>query len=200
MNTRTSVPRELQDIDHWLARHGDMLFRYALVQVRNEEVAKDLVQETLLAAWKGRAGFEGRSAEKTWLVAILKNKLADHFRLSAREQLFAAPPEPESEAEDDYFAEDGHFSVSPAAWGNPERCLQDAQFWNAFASCLERLQPAQRSVFVMREVHGEDSAAICKELEITASNLWVLLHRARLKLRQCMEVQWFGATPAGDTQ
>lgn len=200
MSAMTTNPDGLGDINLWLADHGDMLFRYALMKVRDEDLAKDLVQETLLAAWKSRSSFEGRSAEKTWLVAILKNKLVDHFRRSSRELPFADPEQADAEGEDDYFVEDGHFALSPGAWGNPERSLENAQFWKVFESCLDQLRPAQRSAFVMREVHGQETAEICKELEITESNLWVLMHRARLSLRQCLDMQWFRAAPPGDVQ
>ncbi|MEW5710152.1 MAG: sigma-70 family RNA polymerase sigma factor [Pseudomonadota bacterium] len=181
------------DVAGWLTRHGDALLHYALVMVKNEEQAKDLVQETLLAAWKGRHGYQGRASEKTWLTAILKNKIADHFRASAREALASGPFDPDAlEAEDEEsWREDGHHAVPPGAWGDPEASLERARFWEAVQACLDGLAELQRSAFVLREVYGIEGEMICKDLGITASNLWVLLHRARHRLRQCLEKGWF---------
>lgn len=181
------------DVAGWLTRHGDALLHYALVMVKNEEQAKDLVQETLLAAWKGRHGYQGRASEKTWLTAILKNKIADHFRASVREALAAGPFDPDAiGAEDEEsWREDGHHAVPPGTWGDPEASLERARFWEAVQACLDDLAELQRSAFVLREVHGIEAEAICKDLGITASNLWVLLHRARHRLRRCLEKRWF---------
>ncbi|MFZ5557131.1 MAG: sigma-70 family RNA polymerase sigma factor [Pseudomonadota bacterium] len=180
------------DVEGWLTRHGDALFRFALLQVRNEDVARDLVQETLLAAWKGRAGYQGRSSEKTWLTAILKNKVADHFRARAREVPLDDHADPDPvETADDEWADDGHFAIAPGAWHDPEGSLAQSRFWTVVEQCLDGLPEAQRAAFVLREVHGEDTDAICKQLDVTASNVWVLLHRARHRLRACLEQRWF---------
>lgn len=179
------------DVERWLTRHGDALYRFALLQVRNDDAARDLVQETLLAAWKGRAGYQGRATEKTWLTAILKNKIADHFRASAREVPLDDRADADAGEGDDDWAEDGHFAVPPAAWRDPEGSLAQTQFWTVVERCLDALPAAQRSAFVLREVHGESTDAICKQLDVSASNLWVLLHRARFRLRACLEQRWF---------
>ncbi len=180
------------DVDGWLTRHGDALYRFALLQVRNEDVARDLVQETLLAAWKGRAGYQGRSSERTWFTAILKNKIADHFRASAREVPLDDRDDAEAEDTDGEWADDGHFAVPPAAWRDPEGSLAQSQFWAVVEQCLAGLPEGQRSAFVLREVHGESTDEICKQLDVSASNVWVLLHRARHRLRACLEQRWFG--------
>lgn len=179
------------DVESWLTRHGDVLFRFAMLQVRNEDVARDLVQETMLAAWKGRASYQGRAADKTWLIAILKNKIADHFRASAREVPLDDIPEAGLAEDDDDWAEDGHFAVPPAAWRDPEGALAQTQFWTVVEQCLAGLPAAQRAAFLLREVHGESNERVCKELGVTASNAWVLLHRARHRLRACLEQRWF---------
>src|SRR4030065_488582 len=120
----------------WLDQHGDSLYRFALLRVRNPTTAEDLVQETLLAAWRAQAGFAGQSAERTWLIAILKNKLIDHFRRTSRE---TPPPDmaDTDEAIDALFARhNGHWARTPAAWASPDGALEQAEFWQVFQDCL----------------------------------------------------------------
>ena len=172
------------------------LMRYALLQLRDESAAEDAVQETLLAAVKGRAGFSGKSSVRTWLTGILKHKIIDQLRRTAREQPLAGndAEDDRSEAElvDALFVENGHWSEPPASWGSPERSFENRQFWEAFEICA-RLMPVKTArVFVMREVMELTTEEICKELGITATHCWVMLHRARLSLRECLDVKWFG--------
>ena len=172
------------------------LMRYALLQLRDESAAEDAVQETLLAAVKGRAGFSGKSSVRTWLTGILKHKIIDQLRRTAREQPLAGndAEDGRSDAElvDAMFVENGHWSEPSASWGSPERSFENRQFWEAFEICA-RLMPAKTArVFVMREVMELTTEEICKELGITATHCWVMLHRARLSLRECLDVKWFG--------
>lgn len=178
------------DPDAWLAQYGDILYRYAYFHVRDSGSAEDLVQETLLAAFSARARFAGLSSERTWLIGILKNKLIDHLRRRAREQ-----PLPEETDEDEaleaLFSPEGHWLRLPAAWENPFTALEQKQFWQVFIRCLAALPAAQAQAFRLREVDGVDSEIVCKVLGVSTTNLWVLLHRSRLRLRQCLEKQWF---------
>jgi len=172
------------------------LMRYALLQLRDESAAEDAVQETLLAAIKGEAGFSSKSSVRTWLTGILKHKIIDQLRRAAREQPLAG-----SDAEDDrsdaelvdaLFVENGHWSEPPASWSSPGLSFENRQFWEAFEICA-RLMPVKTArVFVMREVMELTTEEICKELGITATHCWVMLHRARLSLRACLDVKWFG--------
>ena len=187
------TPGRLSDPATWLDQHGDSLYRFALLRVRNPTTAEDLVQETLLAAWRAKAGFAGQAAERTWLIAILKNKLIDHFRRTSRET-----PLPDMADTDDaidaLFAQhNGHWARSPAAWANPDDALEQAEFWRVFQDCLADLPARQAQAFTLTEIDGLSTEELCKALAAQPSNVWVMLHRARLRLRECLEQRWFGA-------
>ncbi|MGE0556675.1 MAG: sigma-70 family RNA polymerase sigma factor [Burkholderiales bacterium] len=177
-----------------IAGERDYLLRYALMNLRNPAQAEDAVQETLLAAMEGAARFSGKSALRTWLTGILKHKIIDHLRRSGREQSLTGPGDERSEAEavDALFAQDGHWREFPADWGNPDTALENSRFRAAFEMCLQRLPARTAQVFAMREVMELSTEEICKALQITPTNCWVMLHRARLTLRECLELQWFG--------
>lgn len=169
------------------------LLRYALNQLRDPAIAEDVVQETLLAAVNDSSRFAGKSAYKTWLIGILKHKIVDVIRTKAREQsVFAEEEAPGAEMAEELFEADGHWHRFPSDWGDPERSLEDKKFWEVFEQCLERMPARVARAFTMREVIELSSEDICKELAITQTNLWVMLHRARLSLRGCLEARWFG--------
>lgn len=179
-----------------IERERPYLLRYARLQLRNPVQAEDVVQETLLAALEGAARFSGRSSLRTWLTGILKHKIIDHLRRAAREQPLTAEGDdrPEAEAIDALFAVDGHWREFPSQWGNPDTALENSRFRAAFELCLQRLPERTARVFMMREIMEQSTDEICKDLGITATNCWVMLHRARLTLRECLELQWFGKT------
>lgn len=170
--------------------------RYALLQLRDPTLAEDAVQDTLLAALQGGARYEGRSSIKTWLTGILKHKIIDHVRRQAREQPLVEPDAESDDREivDLSFEEDGHWRDFPQTWRTPERSFASKQFWQVFEMCVEVMPARTARVFVMREVMELSTEEICKELGITTTNCWVLLHRARLSLRGCLETKWFGKT------
>jgi len=184
------------DPEAWLTEHGDYLYRYALLQLRNEAAAEDAVQETLLAALGAWARFAGQSSVRTWLTGILKHKILDSFRRQAKEPTIgSAAADPEAELallEQALFDASGHWSSPVQQWGDPEASLDQRRFWEAFIRCLEALSPVQARVFHLRELDGFSTEDICKELEISATNCWVMLHRARLGLQQCLETRWGG--------
>lgn len=169
------------------------LLRYALLQLRNPVQAEDVVQETLLAALEGRERFAGKSALRTWLTGILKHKVIDHLRRSSRERQLTDADDDQSEADavDALFAEDGHWRDTPTDWGNPAGAFENSRFWAAFELCLQRLPVRTARVFTMREVMDMATDDICQELGITTTNCWVMLHRARLTLRECLQLTWF---------
>ncbi|MBI3917934.1 MAG: sigma-70 family RNA polymerase sigma factor [Betaproteobacteria bacterium] len=171
------------------------LMRYALLQLRDQTSAEDVVQETLLAAVEGGDRFSGKSTVKTWLTGILKHKIIDQVRRQSREQPLLQGEDDEcSEADvvDALFRADGHWQNFPADWGDPGNALENKRFWETFEMCA-RLMPVKTArVFMMREVMELSTEEICKELDITATNCWVMLHRARLSLRECLETKWFG--------
>ncbi len=179
--------------DPELERERPYLLRFAQLQLRNPAAAEDAVQETLLAAIEGRSRFSGRSSLRTWLTGILKHKIIDHLRRSGREQPLAGAEDERSEADaiDALFAADGHWRDSPSDWGNPAATLENDRFWAAFELCLSRLPERTGRVFTMREVMEMSTEEICQELGITPTNCWVMLHRARLTLRECLQLTWF---------
>ena len=168
------------------------LLRYARLQLRNEAWAEDAVSDTLLAALEKPAAFEDRAQPASYLVGILKHKLVDQLRRHTRE---AALPDAEDVADLDeaLFTAEGRWREMPADWGDPESCLDRRQFLEVLDLCVERLPTVQGRVFMMREWLELETAEICKELAITPTNLWVLLHRARLRLRECLQSGWFDA-------
>jgi len=181
------------DISAQLEAHRGYLFRVAKLQLRDDALAEDVVQETLLAALSG-SGFSGKSSLKTWLTGILKHKIVDAIRRKQREPLLASTFDDECDIEDLDGLFRGPFSSwdsPPADWGDPEQALNQRQFFDVMDFCLEKLPPNTARVFMMREVMELESDEICRELAITTNNLWVILYRARMSLRECVEKNWF---------
>ena len=182
--------------------HRPYLLRYALAQLRDGQLAEEAVQEALLAALESISTFHGKSTLRTWLTSILRFKVIDLQRRAMAERSQVALDE-ETEAGDESWMEDlfdgtGHWREAPQAWSNPEAALEQRRFWEAFERCLDRLPKAGGRVFFLREVLGEETGTICKAEGITASNCWVILHRARLALRTCLERNWFGKEAVRD--
>jgi RNA polymerase sigma-70 factor (ECF subfamily) len=165
------------------------LLRYAALQLRDADRAEDCVQETLLAALAGAAGYDARSSLRTWLTGILKHKIIDAIRRSSREPTMAEPEGDESEFHA-LFDPRGHWTEAPSAWERPDSALERSQFLAALEACLERLPARTARAFMMREHMGLETEEICKELGITATNCWVMLYRARMTLRLCLEQTW----------
>jgi len=181
------------DIAAQLDAHRGYLLRVARLQLRDDALAEDVVQETLLAALSGGT-FSGKSSLKTWLTGILKHKTIDAIRRKQREPLLASTFDDECDIEDLdglFKAPFGAWDSPPAEWGDPEQALNRSQFFDIMDFCLEKLPPNTARVFMMREVMGLESDEICKELAITENNLWVILYRARMSLRECLEQNWF---------
>ena len=169
-----------------------------MLQLRNPAQAEDAVQETLVAALQGAERFAGQSSPRTWLIGILKHKIVDQIRKSSRERpAEPAPGETSLEEMDALFQDDGHFENEPRDWADPEAALSQRKFFEALERCLEGLPANTARAFVMREVMGLDTDEICRELAISASNCWVMLYRARMGLRMCLEQRWFGAGETG---
>jgi RNA polymerase sigma-70 factor, ECF subfamily len=172
----------------WLEKYGDYLYAFAMSRLHNEEIAEDLVQETLLAALQSQQNFSRNSSEKTWLTAILKNKIIDYYRHSSRQVSFAT-----DEEEADFFDREGSWHTSPSDWNaTPQDLLEQKEFQAILQECLANLPKNLSAVFTLREIEGLDSKEICEILNLSPNNLWVMLHRARLHLRQSIETKWFG--------
>lgn len=171
----------------------DYLLRFARLQLRNDAWAQDAVSETVLAALAKPQSFANRSQLKTWLVGILKHKVVDALRHHQRE---VSGLETSEDAQADpldaiAFQTDGHFLEAPADWGDPEQQASSQQFFAILEACADKLPAAQGRLFLMREWLELSSEEICKELQLTPTNLYVQLHRARLRLRACLELNWF---------
>jgi RNA polymerase sigma-70 factor (ECF subfamily) len=183
-------------IDKELAEHRAYLLRFARLQLRNDAWAEDAVSETLLAALAKPQSFARRSQLRTWLVGILKHKVVDILRERRREvTLDTDDSDVNEELEALAFRGDGHYAQQPADWGDPEQELNSRQFFLVLEACTEHLPPAMGRIFLMREWLELSSDEICKELALTPTNLYVQLHRARLRLRECLELNWFGSRP-----
>jgi len=167
------------------------LLRYASLQLRNRDAAEDAVQETLLAALAAEGAFAERSSLRTWATGILKHKIVDAIRRTSREQALESDEDPAADF-DALFDERGHWREHPEAWPAPDGALQEKQFFAALQSCLDGLPARTAQAFLMREHLGLDTAEICNELGITATHCWVLLYRARMALRECLDKRWFG--------
>ena len=183
-------------------KHRNYLYRYALLQVRDSSRADDVVQETLLAAMESGSNFAGRSSLKTWLTGILKHKITDLFRKQSRETPVPEAPSGEDQREfaDEFFnqARRDHWHTFPPTWEDPERSFEQTRFWEVFERCNVQLPLQTARVFAMRELMGMETGEICKELGISSINCWVILYRARMTLRECLETMWFGAGDKAD--
>lgn len=180
------------DFNAELNRVRPTLMRFAVLQLRDEQSAEDVVQDTMLAALQGREKFSGRAQLKTWLVSILKNKIVDCIRKRSRETPLPEVSDSESEDFDALFQADGHWLEAPSNWGNPEASLQQSRFYDVLELCMQALPENLARVFTMREILEMETEEICKELAISTSNCWVVLYRARMRLRECLQLRWFG--------
>ncbi|HUW37989.1 MAG TPA: sigma-70 family RNA polymerase sigma factor [Rhodocyclaceae bacterium] len=184
-----------QDAPYLAELRRDML-RFANLQLRDDQLAEDAVQEAMMAALSG--DFSGRSALKTWVFAILRNKIVDAIRQRSRYiNVSSFSPEEENldQAFEALFKPNAHWQPQsrPRDWGDPEAALHQEQFWAVFDACLKHLPENTARVFMMREFLEFDTIEVCAELKITASNCHVILHRARNGLRRCLEQTWFSA-------
>ncbi len=190
----------LMEDDFLVALRRDLL-KFARLQLRNDALAEDMVQEALAAALAGERSFAGRAALKTWIFAILRNKIVDHFRASGRvTNVSALSPEEAGldQAFEALFKANEHWArdARPAPWGDPEEALIQQRFWVVFDACLNHLPASTARVFMMREFLELETAEICQALEITAGNCNVILHRARNGLRRCLDKNWFSPEPS----
>jgi len=181
----------------WVKNYGDYLLSLAVVKTGSKETAEDLVQETFLSAVKAIASFKGNSTEKTWLVAILNNKIIDHYRkkdvLKSSSDYLAAT---ESSFHERFFEtnpdEYGHWlaATAPKEW-NTESRLDQAEFYRILRYCMDKLPLKLRPVFLAKFIDEEETDKICKDFDLTSSNYWVIIHRAKILMRSCLEKNWF---------
>ena len=181
------------DVEQQLAALRPSLLAIARLQLRNEAWAEDAVSETLIAALEGAGRFAAQSQVKTWVVGILKHKIIDQFRRARREvSADAEVAAADVETFDELFAPDGHRTSMPLEWGDPERSFERTQFFDVLQACVDHLPAGLARIFMMREWLEYETSEICKELDITSTNCFVMLYRARMRLRECLEMNWFG--------
>ncbi len=192
-----------KDVDHkrfvadpltWVENYADYLYAFAMSRLRNEAVAKDLVQDTFLAALLRLDNFEGKSQEKTWLTAILKNKIADFYRKKSSVALRDLKITHAEEEQRNFFdAETGHWNKehSPEAFGlEAEDPLMMKELRAILNDCIAKLPGLWSAVFSMKHLDDLESELICTELKLTAANFWVIMHRTKLNLRACLQKNW----------
>ncbi len=176
----------------WVDEHGDALFRYALSQLSDRSTAEDLVQETFVAALEARERFRGDSTPRTWLISVLRHKLVDHVRRAGRQQIAENPETLGAEVEAAFNAH-GRWIERPGRWAPeaPAAELERKEFQRALQTCAQGIAGRAGEAFTLRVLCELSSEEVCKVLEVQSTNLWVLLHRARSKLRTCLERTWF---------
>lgn len=188
MSAAHSIPLIAAQIE---ALRPDLL-RFARMQLRNDAWAEDAVQETLIAVLQRPDAFAGQSSLKTFVIGILKHKIIDQMRVVKREvHIEVAEGDSESDAFDSLFQQDGHFREPQKDWGKPDATLQQQQFFEILQICVDKLPKNIGRIFMMREWLELETEEICKELGISTSNCWVMLYRARMRLKECLELNWF---------
>ena len=182
---------------NWVEQHGNYLFNYAIVRVNDREKAEDLVQETFLAGLKAKDNFQGKSSERTWLISILKRKIIDTYRKQYSSKVSSMSAYEQDISDGDFYRTEGpfkgHWLEGKGPHSNsllPEGEMEEGELREIISWCIKNLPPNLAAAFVMKMIDEADSDEICKELGITSSNLWVMLHRARLKMRTCVETKW----------
>lgn len=176
--------------EQWVDLYGNYMYRYALSRVADAETAEDLVQEALVAAIKAYERFQGQSSIKTWLIAILKRKIVDHYRRRSTRQT-TDDIEVIADNIDQAFDETGHWRVKPNEWAvNPGSAFEQREFMEVLYLCLARLPSRLSEIFMLREFEEMSTDDLCRQLSITAANCWVMLYRARMQLRSCLEEKW----------
>ncbi|MEO7444801.1 MAG: sigma-70 family RNA polymerase sigma factor [Ferruginibacter sp.] len=173
-------------VKYWIEEFSNGMYAYALARLRHPANARDILQETFIAAWKSYESYNAKASEKTWLYAILKNKIADSYRKKSRQ------PE-ELTGDNAWFDEAGRWIPGsfPSPWRGTDALINKKEFHQIFEDCLQKLTGRSREAFILKYIEDQEPAFICKELDISTSNYWVLLHRSKLALRSCLEKHWF---------
>ena len=184
------MPKHLLNPNKWIDLYADYLFNYTISRVNDREIAQDLVQDTFLAALKAMKNFKGEASERTWLISILKRKIIDYYRKINSNKGKAEvriTSNNDSETEGDWLEE----RVADPFDKTAEDTMQNTELGEAILNCLSKLPEKQSEVFRMKSIEGIETEDICNELNITASNLWVIIHRARTAMALCLKENWF---------
>jgi RNA polymerase sigma-70 factor (TIGR02943 family) len=182
------------NITDWVEQFSDDLYFFALGKTSDQELARDLVQETFLAAYHGINKFKNDSAPKTWLMAILKNKINDHYRKAFKQPFVSLEEQTGISLTEGFFDQDDSWrpDKSPAAWHTEEKHLLDTPgFPEVLNECMKKLPPDWSTAMKLKYLSGKQGKEICRELGISLENFWQITHRAKLQLRDCLETNWF---------
>lgn len=174
----------------WLDEHGDYLFQFAFVRLRNRAAAEDAVQEAFLAGIKAFEKYDGKTPVRFWLRGILRHKVVDYIRKASRE-IAVDDTEGKEILESFKYKAFGIAEQHPPAWKfDPKHAYEQKEFWEVFYACMSKLKEKTGLAFTLRELEGLSTEEICKELDLKPNNLWVVLHRARTQLKSCLETNW----------
>jgi len=187
------------NVSQWVAMYGDCLYNYAVYRVNDANEAQDLVQDTFLAGIKAKDSFRGDCSEKTWLITILKRKVIDHYRKKGVQGIQSSiDTEQVAAGYEQFFNEDGHLEnnwtsqAKPHSWSySGTQAMETREFYEVLNRCLSTLPGKWSSLFRMKNMEDLETDVICKELNISPSNYWIIMHRTRLQLRKCIEISWF---------
>ena len=198
---KINIPKDLSDptvtVKNWVSLYSDTMYTWAYYKTGNKETAEDLVQDTFLSAYMAMSSFEGRSDPKTWLLGILKNKIAEHFRKFYRSPVLTESLETKHRTNEwlnNFFDEDGSWNKDqrPSEWAEEsENLLDDAVFLSVLQNCMGKLPPNWNAAIQLKYLEERKGDLICQELQVTPTNFWQMLHRAKLQLRKCLETHWF---------
>lgn len=183
------MPLHQLNPNNWIDLYSDYLFNYTITRVNDREMAKDLVQDTFFAGLKSMKNYKGEASERTWLISILKRKIIDHYRRinSNKGRAEVRMSYVHDDVEGDWLEE----RVEDSNSLNAEEALVNTELGDAIYDCMSKLSDKQATVFKMKTILGYETETICNELNITASNLWVIIHRARIQMAECLEKNWF---------
>lgn len=187
---KSNIGNKKIDPEKWVDRYGDYLYRFTLLRIGDPAVAQELVQESFLAALSAKKRFNGYSSEKTWLTGILKHKIVDFYRRKSKERAIENI-ESVANVDESYFDDRGRWRIGPAKWDvNPFKIYEQKEFMKLLNNCLSKLPKRLSAAFIFREIEGFSTKEICDILNISNTNCWVMLYRARMNLRRCMETEW----------
>ncbi len=187
----TKKEKKTEDPNAWVDTYGDDLYRFALSKLRNTSQAEDFVQETFMTAFKKIDSFEGRSSIKTWLFTILKNKIIDYYRSSRYKLLDSSNASLDETLQVNSFNQFGIWKTYVTDWSSdPLLSLENKDFQKALTQCMSKLPEKHQQAFTMRFIEELETKEICKTLDVTSSNYWMILYRSRMALRDCLEKNW----------
>jgi RNA polymerase sigma-70 factor (ECF subfamily) len=190
MNNKAKISSNTVNPQIWIEEYSESLFKYALARLRDADLAEESIQETFLAALQSRKGFQGLASEKTWLISILKRKIYDHFRKISRDRQLHLALQMERiryDAFDTKIISTNRISLEAF---DPSKAYEEKEFFKIIMQALSELPERLAQVFILREVAELSSQEVCEFMDISISNLYVMVHRARRRLKDDLQLKW----------